>query len=64
MTMTSLVIALFDPIYLVIGLALLNAIFRPPYCDTMDFFAMIICVLYLFMLASWGMMLNYGLEVL
>jgi hypothetical protein len=65
MTYTAIVFALQWPMFLVMGSALLNAVFQPPYCKYIDFVCMLVCVAFLlFVMAPWAMALNYGLETI
>jgi len=62
--MTELIVQNIPLIMLLVGLTLLIWVFRPPYCETIDIILMLMSVLTLYILAAWGVALNYGVEVL
>jgi hypothetical protein len=60
--MTEVALILLDPILLILGLALLNWIFRPPHYEDIDIILMLVCLVLMFFFASWGAALNLGVE--
>ena len=62
--MTSFALTLPNPVLLILGLALLNWVFKPPYYQMVDLLLLIVCLLLTLFFASWAVMLNLGLEAL
>jgi len=62
MTYTEIAMQLPLPTMLVTGLALLNAVFRPPRYEDIDFILMLVCVGIFYFLVVWCVLLNYGVE--
>lgn len=61
---TDIVTSTPDLVMLVIGIFLLNMIYHPKYCESIDFLCAIFCTGYLYLLAVWAMVLNYGVEII
>jgi hypothetical protein len=63
MTYTDIAMMLPLPTLLVIGLALLNWIFKPPYYSEIDFVFLLVCGGIFYFFVVWCVLLNYGVEV-
>lgn len=63
MTYTEIAMALPLPTIFILGLTVLNWIFKPPYYAEIDIVFMLICCGIFYFFVVWCVMLMYGVEV-
>jgi len=64
MPLTPIILSIIEPALLVIGIALLNWIFRPPYHQQIDFILLLVLMGIFVLFAMWALLLSYGLDSL